>query len=614
MSATPRPSSRRLRIYAFDPGASTDLRTAILNEAVVKVPWEEDIEPGPRGEYLEVVDFDPASQAFYAPVDLDDPHLLAQDGHAPSESNPQFHQQMVYAVASITIRNFEVALGRRVLWSPQKDTQGQGAQGYVQRLRIYPHALREANAYYSPAKKALLFGYFPASRTNPGRNLPGGTIFSCLSHDIVAHETTHAILDGLHRRYIEPSNVDALAFHEAFSDIVALFQHFTLPESVRHQIAQMRGDLSQKTLLSGLARQFGEAIGNYGALRDAIDGEPDSTRLQHADEPHARGAILVAAVFDAFVTIYRTRVADLLRLTTGDGTSFPDRDLHPDLVNRLTAEANKAATHILRMCIRALDYLPPVDVTFGEYLRALVTADSDFSPGDERSYRLALVEAFRRRGIYPEECRSLAIDNLLWEIPEEEIAIGWIEGLDLGYHASRRATWDAEKKNSVLLKEWLEKQIKDPAVSGQITRLGLVLDDTAPQTIDRCEATGLPEIEIHSVRLARRIGPDGQDMPQLVVEITQSRRAFSDPEVQKAQDAGHGTPLKGDFTFNGGCTLIVDLRTRKVRYLVRKSVLNDRRLAAERNFRFAGTTESLGATYQGTCGCDEPLAFLHRNG
>ena len=32
----------------------------------------------------------------------------------------------------------------------------------MQRLRIYPHALREANAYYSPEKKALLFGYFPA--------------------------------------------------------------------------------------------------------------------------------------------------------------------------------------------------------------------------------------------------------------------------------------------------------------------------------------------------------------------------------------------------------------------------------------------------------------------
>jgi serine/threonine protein kinase len=38
---------------------------------------------------------------------LDDPDVLAQDGLAPSEGNPQFHQQMAYAVAMTTIRNFE---------------------------------------------------------------------------------------------------------------------------------------------------------------------------------------------------------------------------------------------------------------------------------------------------------------------------------------------------------------------------------------------------------------------------------------------------------------------------------------------------------------------------
>ena len=51
-------------------------------------------------------------------------------------------------------------------------------------------------------------------------------------------ETTHALLDGMHRRFIYPSNPDVLAFHEALADVVALFQHFTLPEIVRHQMAQ----------------------------------------------------------------------------------------------------------------------------------------------------------------------------------------------------------------------------------------------------------------------------------------------------------------------------------------------------------------------------------------
>jgi hypothetical protein len=40
---------------------------------------------------------------------------------------------------------------------------------------------------------------------------------------------------------------------------------------------------------------------------------------------------------------------------------------------RLANEAAKAARHVLNMCIRALDYCPPVDITFGEYLRGIIT-------------------------------------------------------------------------------------------------------------------------------------------------------------------------------------------------------------------------------------------------
>ena len=71
------------------------------------------------GEYVEVLDFDPASGCWYEPVDLNDLEILAQDGLAPSEGNPQFHQQMVYAAAMNTIANFEHALGRQIFWAPR---------------------------------------------------------------------------------------------------------------------------------------------------------------------------------------------------------------------------------------------------------------------------------------------------------------------------------------------------------------------------------------------------------------------------------------------------------------------------------------------------------------
>ncbi len=60
-----------------------------------------------------------------------------------------------------------------------------------------------ANAAYTPSAKGILFGYFRASQTDPGRNLPGQTVFTCLSHDIIVHETTHAVLDGIRTYFSE---------------------------------------------------------------------------------------------------------------------------------------------------------------------------------------------------------------------------------------------------------------------------------------------------------------------------------------------------------------------------------------------------------------------------
>src|SRR5215217_5998381 len=286
------PTSRSLRIFTFDPSLATQLETTAINEITAEVAWET-LEPGPIGEYIEVVDCDPASDVVYRPVNLDNPYLLAQDGLLPSESNPQFHQQMTYAVAMTTIRHFERALGRRAFWADRmfRTTDGEYRTQFVRRLRIYPHALRDRNAYYSPENKALLFGYFPVT-TKDIHNVPGTLVFTCLSHDIVAHEVTHALLDGVHPRFNEPSNPDVHAFHEAFADIVALFQHFSLPEVLRNQIAYTRGDLASQNRLGELAQQFGQAIGKRGALRSAIGREPNPEDYATVLEPHDRGSIL----------------------------------------------------------------------------------------------------------------------------------------------------------------------------------------------------------------------------------------------------------------------------------------------------------------------------------
>jgi hypothetical protein len=613
----PEPAFRTLRGFALDPSLAGRLDTAPVSEILFRVPWET-LARGPVGEYLEVVDADPASGAFYDPVDLNDPKLLAQSGLAPSEGTPQFHQQMVYAVASLTIANFEKALGRRVLWRHGPPPEGLNPKNdsvFVPRLRVYPHALREPNAYYSPAKVALLFGYFNAVAAADPAYLAGGMVFTCLSHDIVAHETTHALVDGMHPRLLRPTHPDVRAFHEAFADIVALFQHFTFPEILTHQIASSRGAIrSQPTLLGQLATQFGQTTGLRGALRDAIGRIDPGTRVwtpavpSPADydrslEPHARGAVLVAAIFDAFLSIYERRTEDLLRLATGGSGVLQPGAIHPDLVRRLAHEAAKSAQHVQTMCIRALDYCPPVDLTFGEYLRAIITADVDLVRDDDLHYRVAFIEAFRKRGIYPRDVRTLGVESLTWRSPESDeirpsAALSAVFRLlqvharaylfsETAAGAARRTLFETQRKARRDLHRWLDRHFTTADGAQDARYLGL--DPTAP-------------FEVHTVRFTNRVGPDGNPDMQILMTVLQTRLIPVDP----ADPAGPTMP------FEGGATLVADLRRKRIRYGIRKSVASDTRALRQQEFALARRA-SLRGTYFGDASDGlEPFAALHR--
>jgi subtilisin family serine protease len=566
----PDPPYRHLRIYAYDPVQQTDPTLFDVSVATVTTPWEHDLKPGPVGEYLEVVDIDPASNACYAPVNLNNPKLLAESGLTPSESNPQFHQQMAYAVAMRTIERFERALGRKALWArrpPKNKGKPVPDDGFVRKLRIYPHALREANAYYDPDKIALLFGYFRAAEAS-GSVTRGSGIFGVVSHDIVAHETTHALLDGLHPRYSERTNLDMVAFHEAFADIVALFQHFSMPESLTRQIREAKGstpDIGMK--LGQLAQQFGEATNMHGALRRFV-GEAGSSVTALSDdmiEPHERGAVLVSAVFAAFLTIYASRCADLIRLATNGSGILPSGDISIDLANRLAGEASKTADHVLNICIRALDYCPPVNLEFGDYLRGLLTADYDLVPDDNRGYRVAFIDAFRQRGIVPYEITHLAEDSLLWEPPPmDEKLMGRfnevLPSLDLtwGLTIERKSAFECSQKNGGILKTWLA-YARDP--ERRLLRQILGFEEPAKRrTITVGDQTLIGEvrpIEAHSVRVCKRTAPDGSSKSTLVIELTQA--FWADPDKER---------------YRGGCTLLFDLNDNTLKYMVRKKLLS----------------------------------------
>jgi hypothetical protein len=572
----PPPQTRPLKAYAFDPS----LGHFVGNEMTIDVKYEK-LFPGPVGRKIAVIDYDGANKVFYKPINLDDPSLLIRGGLAPSESDPRFHQQMVYAVVSETVQHYEAALGRRIRW-----------RNRANRLHLYPHAMISANAAYSRAAEGILFGYFRASQTDPGRNLPGQTIFTCLSHDIIVHETTHAVLDGIRPFFAERTNPDVTAFHEAFADLAALFRHFSHKEALLDTIQKTGGLLYQYHLrpetgtgenegaaliqaeraapnpLVGLAQQFGEARGTGKALRSALGQRPDANLLNKPDlEPHERGAILVSAVFDAFFTVYLRRTADLFRIFRAGGGSAATLELSSSMANVLAGAAARTAEDFFQTCARAIDYCPPVDITFGDYLRAVMTADRDLHPTDFDGTRDAFMQAFRLRGIVPHDAEYFSEDALCWpQVPSGRLPAvkAYINNSDgpgeergLVFGDPNGLTNEEKNINGSVLRVYAKQHA--------------VLLGFRP---------GLP-IDVPSFHPAFRLAPDGSLRVDMVVNMLQKYDAPFDPK----------NPELGTFPVRGGATLLIgrpqvvdgEYPPAEIRYLIQKRV--DRDYGGEREER-----------------------------
>ena len=408
-----RPRTRKLTIVAQDP-AVRDKSGRILT-ANVDVPAEE-LAAGPLGYRVHVIDYDGSTRTLYKALEYeqDDAGEYKDPFRNPSNAtilnNPQFHAQNVYAIVMRTLARFEFALGRRISW---------GFRGH--QLKVAPHAFADANAFYSEDDQAVMFGYFPGRK---------GMVFSCLSHDVVAHETTHALIDGIRGRFTDPSSPDQAAFHEGFSDVVALLSVFSLRDVVetildRRLEASSSGskgsrfliherDLTaaslKSSLLFGLAKEMGQELSDIrgDALRRSITLQPEELDAEAFEESHRRGEVLVAAMMNAFLNVIVERLSKLGRIN--------GRFLHRE---RVAEEAAESADYLLTMTIRALDYTPPVHIEFPDFLSALLTADHEIRPDDSKyGFRKHLLASFKRYRIKP--CPEASKEGF-WQAPEGQL-------------------------------------------------------------------------------------------------------------------------------------------------------------------------------------------------
>lgn len=546
------PLLRPLRIYTLDPSVSH----RVGGVATVGVPYE-DLEPGPIGSLFEIDPTGAPKPLEAPPLDLDDPYLLMSGGLTPSPANGQFALQMVYAVCSLTYAAFRRALGRDISWASE------GVDGKARaRLIVRPFGMRQRNAGYTREAGDVSFGYFRAGSKPAGFVVSKGLVFTALSHDVVAHETTHALLDSLRSSFAVPTNPDVPAFHEGFSDLVALFLHFSYPGVVEQAIRESRGAIARGSLLADVAREFGYARstpGRAAALRSAIDvpglapfdsdappGDGEGPLCYDPDlETHQLGSVLVSAVFEAFVTVVRRKGERLFRIAGLDPRAVGQAQLGDELVRALAQEACAVAGRFLDICIRAIDYCPPVDLEMGEYLRALVTADSELVPDDKWGYREALMRSFRRRRIFPDHVQFMTEDAVRWQAPVEELHVPGLAFKDLRFDGDPGHPADAAelRRQATALGTFI--------TSGDHARWCRVI--VPGQRLPKGMTYASPPL-VESIRCARRTSPDGTVLFDLVAEVTQSCTVTRGGELVELL---------------AGCTIVIDPHG-QVRFIVSK--------------------------------------------
>ncbi|WP_256081442.1 hypothetical protein [Massilia sp. YIM B04103] len=368
--ASPLPTGSRVLIWKQDPSVSEmGTRKTFLPGVVLT---------GPRDARI-------ASGAGIAPVS---PNAFGDFILSPNTE--QFDAVHTFAVVRQTLTMYQRALAHDGAasplpwaWNGEHDTEP---------LTVHAHGLPNVmNAYYSRQQKALKFGDFVPSGASE-------RVFTCRSFDIVAHETGHAVLDGLKPRWLLSSNPPQTGgLHESFGDLTAIFLALSQLDQVEAVIAQTRADLHDKTFLADMAEQFGLALGRPNGLRNA---DNDLKLSDAGTEVHAISQVFTGAIYDI--------LADIFSFERHPGAEDDAAVLHRVaaylrglLLRALVAAPAQAASYadvagqLLRLA--GEDGVPP---SYSEFIRnrfalreviAAVAAGVDAAPAAEQNV-IALVE------------------------------------------------------------------------------------------------------------------------------------------------------------------------------------------------------------------------------
>ena len=376
-----------VRVHFKDPAVAKSTEGAGIDDTFT-TPWEPGLADGPTSARFAVVDYDSTNNVLTPPA-IWNPRkncYLAPDRmtvlNEKTKKLHQYHQLSVWAIVQNTLDFFEsgAGLGRRISWAFEGN-----------RLIIVPHAGYGENAYYDRASKSLQFYWFDTDK---------GTVFTCLSSDIVNHEFGHALLDGLRPYYYESVGAQTAAFHEFMGDLTALLMAFRNNAFRKVVLKESNGKLTNAQLLAGLAHEFGRATENAPYLRTGLNNKT-MKKLAGNLKPHALSEVMTGAMFDILMGVFAKHQKNEVKRAKAGGSKNPsDIRALADTVPRMQM-----------LAIQPLDLLPPCAVTFRDYALAVLRAEQVANPTDPSGYRELMVDCFIARGVLQEADRKRLMES-----------------------------------------------------------------------------------------------------------------------------------------------------------------------------------------------------------
>ena len=364
----------RATIYLQDPLVAK--KNPKLGLKPIELDWEPGLTDGPTSERIAVVDYNADTNILAEPARWNQSEWCfvgpdKQPIGSQNSDNQQFRQVNVWAIIHNILTFFQHPriMGRAIPWAFEGN-----------RLIVVPNAGYAQNAFYDRRSKSLQFYSFGPTED---------PIYTCISHDIVAHETGHAILDGIRPYYNEISSIQTSAFHEFLADLTAILSALRNNDIRRVVADESQGDLLKETVIGDLAEMFGQDAARrvQGAaarpyLRTAHNDQT-MEYLKNNWKEHDCSKVLTGALFEILTKM------TLKQLTLRDSTKK---------CNSPRMALWNATTHFTRIALRALDYCPPVDIQFIDYARAVLQTDKLAYPRDDLGYRDIIREVFHSRG------------------------------------------------------------------------------------------------------------------------------------------------------------------------------------------------------------------------